>query len=317
MSARDLAPILWSIAKIKRQPPLWWMRQYEAVLVPRLNELSVQARPLAARSGMQKIAFLSQSILEMVSRSLKSWLQLQEMVTVLYGYGSLRHRLPRLLFRSLLQLICTRWRHLGPRGAANALVAFARLRMPPHAGWVKGLLRQTLDMKRPKERLTPSAVSGTEDEGPGAPPPAPETFPLPASSADCGTSGSHDQLTFEGAARCLWALGTLGIDPGVDVAQVLIRVVEWAAPEIEDLIETGEAHLNPSRKGREDGNVGVSDVSGATVHQYKENDDDRLGDDHEWWDYRVWHERLLDQARWGYRTLGYDSGSTTMDLIAD
>jgi hypothetical protein len=48
---------------------------------------------------------------------------LQELMTVLYGYGALRRCPLRPLMRAVLQLLQTRWRWLGSRGAAKVLVA--------------------------------------------------------------------------------------------------------------------------------------------------------------------------------------------------
>ncbi len=174
------------------------------------------------------------------------------MVTVVYGYGALRRRPPRLLLRSLLQLVRTRWQHLGPRGAANMLVALARLKLPPHAGWVRGLLRQTLlvGAKRAMAKV-------------GEP-------------AEAEHSSSAGGLTFEGAARILWALGTLCIHPGPDVMEVLVREVQAASLGIEQ----------PEVRQQLDG-AAEDDLEQAA---------------------RVWRMRLLEQARWGCQTLGHRVG---------
>ena len=41
---RDLACLLWSLARVRHEPPTWWVRLYEAVLMPRLSSFSVQVR---------------------------------------------------------------------------------------------------------------------------------------------------------------------------------------------------------------------------------------------------------------------------------
>ena len=81
-------------------------------------------------------------------------------------------------------------------------------------------------------------------------------------------------LTSEGAARCLWALGTLGIDPGPDVIEVLIAEVESSSPDMP----------------RADASLDVAD------------EDD---EDHPDTLYRTWRMQLLLQAKWGAAELGY------------
>ena len=39
---QDLACLLWCFARVQQEPPTWWMRLYEAVILPRLNTFSVQ-----------------------------------------------------------------------------------------------------------------------------------------------------------------------------------------------------------------------------------------------------------------------------------
>ena len=51
--ARDLSPLLWSLARVKREAPLWWIRLYEAVLMIRLNVLSVQVLISVESQGLR------------------------------------------------------------------------------------------------------------------------------------------------------------------------------------------------------------------------------------------------------------------------
>ena len=194
---------------------------------------------------------------------------------MLNGYGALRRRPPRLLLRNLLQLMRTRWRHLGPRGATNVLVALARVRMPPHAGWVKGLLQQAL-VVGPAAGSSKPERAGRQGGGEGG--------------------GQSDLLTFEGAARCLWALGTLCVDPGPDIMAVLVGKVEAAIPAVEEhaaLLEEGEEEEGVLPPGEDE-----------------EEDPERA--------YWLWRSRVLGQARWGCEALGYRRpGGQQLDLDRD
>ena len=235
---------------------------------------------------------------------------------MLYGYGALRRRPPRLFVRSLLQLMRTRWKYLGPRGATNALVAFARLRMPPHPGWVKGLLRQniTLTCTSSHPTFNPSAESqqGISHS------------PLAAAPAIPPAGG----LTFEGASRCLWALGTLRIDPGPEVIQVLMAEVERAAPSIEELRgkveikapsmreipdDLSSAWTGTGEGGREDHDDAMQAGGPGWEGAEEEDEDDFEGEEgtDAMLEYIQWRVRLLDQARWGIKELGYQEETFT------
>ena len=116
---RDLSSVLISLARIQQTPPTWWMRLYEAFLLPRINLLS-----------------------------------LKQMIALLYGYGALRRKPPRIIARNVMQLVRGRWRRVDPKAASNLLVALARLKIRPQRSWVQGLLRQALLDERKVATLT-------------------------------------------------------------------------------------------------------------------------------------------------------------------
>jgi hypothetical protein len=183
------------LTSVQNNLPTWWVRLFEAALMPRLGGFSAQVNLGDECSQPGLISPVGPSSTLMVPLAFHYPLCLQELVTVLYGYGALRRRPPRPLMRAVLLLLQTRWRWLGSRGAANVLVATARIRSPPHAGWVRGLLREVLL--------------------------------LPASDPEGGErTQTPSDLTFEGAARILWALGSMRVDPGPSIMQLLVVRLE-------------------------------------------------------------------------------------------
>jgi hypothetical protein len=219
-------------------------------------------------------------------------------VTILYGYGALRRTPPRLLMRNTLSIITTRsvvggrkQHALGPRGVTSLLVALARLRRRAAPGWCRILLRQALTRE----------LAGAQDNHAGSPkagdqrallvhaiPGSDEELGLFSGSSDDGGSidiGQVDVLSFEGAARILWSLGTLGIDPGPTIAAVLTSTVEAAATGIEQ------------------GNVAASIGQISDDARDIQEQDDSLGFDQG--PELTWLIQLLEQARWGAKVLGY------------
>ncbi|GAX74120.1 hypothetical protein CEUSTIGMA_g1569.t1 [Chlamydomonas eustigma] len=253
LGPKDLACLLWCLARIQEVPPTWWVRLYEALLLYRLSSLSVQ-----------------------------------EMVTILYGYGALRRRPPRLLLRNLLQLTQTRWKHLGTRGAANVLVALARLKMPPHRGWVYGLLKQSLfpDASKVAKRL--SQQEKVQQSG--------VKQCLMRTDAEM-EDGCVVDLTFEGASRLLWALGTLDIDPGEKIVEVLTRKVH----------ETGGMLLQEIMRKRENLHLQISrteDLISTLLEEgglLQEEMQEPLSEE------EIWNLQLLKHAFWGISKLGYEA----------
>ncbi len=135
---------------------------------------------------------------------------------------------------------------LGSRGAANELVATARIRSPPHAGWVRGMLREGL--------LLPAS---DPEGGKGTLPPS--------------------DLTFESAARILWALGLMRVGPGPSIMRLLVARLE----------EGGSAEAPTSLPTEEEPASALAGRRNEREHR----------------------DRLKTQARWGMRELGYEGFS--------